>query len=272
MSKSAVVKKSDSEVPAAASSLLAKAAEHAGMGVSQAAEDNLIPLVRILQSNSPQIDRRNPAYIEGAKPGDIMMRNTTTPIVDGDTGVRVVPVLWFKEWVEWVPREQGGGIAGRHPERPSNAFQKPHPENPDRMIWALPNGNELVETRNVVVMVNGVPFNIPMTGTNHTAAKAWETLKNQQRVPSGLDADGKPTGLTSVLAPAWAYSYRLKTLYRSRSGNNWYSWQADMPEWHNDEALFDAALALYESFSRGEKTVEIDEASVGKEADSEIPF
>lgn len=72
----------------------------AGRGVSTAAEDNIVPLIYILQSLSPQALRQKAEYIEGAQAGNFWYRGTTE-VVDGDEGIPVVLCHMSTKWIEW---------------------------------------------------------------------------------------------------------------------------------------------------------------------------
>ena len=54
--------------------LLDQTAADAGRGVSTKAEDQLIPILYVLQTNSPACDSRGPDYIDGAEPGHFLLR------------------------------------------------------------------------------------------------------------------------------------------------------------------------------------------------------
>jgi hypothetical protein len=135
-----VALREDSHLPESVS----KYSQYAGAGTSQAADDNVTPLVTVIQANSPQLIRGGPKYIEGAKAGDIMIPNSPVPLIDGMTGMWFQPCFYYREVVEWTPRNRGGGVRGRHREMPREAVEKAlDPNNPDRMTWVLPNGNDL---------------------------------------------------------------------------------------------------------------------------------
>src|SRR5215475_6563307 len=87
----------------------------AGAGVSFKQEDQLLPLIYILQSNSPAVEKRSEAYIEGAEPGHFWMRNSIIPIRDGVLGIEVIPCEMMRTWIEWLPNRQG--FVARHDEQ-----------------------------------------------------------------------------------------------------------------------------------------------------------
>ena len=85
-----------SALPAALAAMMEK---DAGKGVSTAQEDNLVPLIYVLQTNSPQVNKRDERYIEGAEPGDLWLRNAPQPIVKGAEGV-AIPALLLQQVLE----------------------------------------------------------------------------------------------------------------------------------------------------------------------------
>ena len=71
-------------------------------------KDFRIPILRVLQSGSPEVDEDNPKYIEGAKSGSLL-NLSTKEVFNGKDGVWLIPCGYHKEWVEFVPRDKGGG-------------------------------------------------------------------------------------------------------------------------------------------------------------------
>ena len=110
------------------------------------AKDMSIPFLNILQANSPQVQEEDPP---GSKSG--MLFNTVTrEIYTGSEGVIFLPC--YKDgpvWVEWIPRDMGGGFVGIHQPEDSIVLQAepiPHPKTgkPTRRLQA--GDNELIET------------------------------------------------------------------------------------------------------------------------------
>lgn len=110
-----------------------------GMG----SEDWSIPFLSILQSNSPQVESEDPP---GAKAG--MLFNTVTQdMYDGDKGVVFTPCHFNRCYVEWVPRNKGGGFVGLH-EPSSPEVENAIADNDGRRFGKLHIGdNELIETK-----------------------------------------------------------------------------------------------------------------------------
>src|SRR5215472_9731621 len=107
--------KEQAQVPA---ELLDVTEQDAGLGVSFKQEDQLLPLIYVLQSNSPAVEKRGEAYIQGAEPGHFWMRNSLTPVRDGVAGIEVIPCEMQRTWIEWLPNRQG--FVARHAEAPAD--------------------------------------------------------------------------------------------------------------------------------------------------------
>lgn len=213
-----VVKNTGSRAVAPSNDLDALMEQDAGHGVSTAQEDNIVPLVYVLQAQSPQAMKGNKeAFVKGAEAGSIWLRGTTT-VFSGEEGILVQPCHFDKVWIEWRPNR--GGFVARHKERPAVAEQQAtDPKKPDRLSWVMPSGNIVSETREHVVLLHGDDgstqgFVIPFSGSNNGASRAWMGLLKSKRTKNGN------------IAPDFAYLYRLTTKFRSNDDGDWYMWQA----------------------------------------------
>lgn len=253
------------QVPAGVDEALLRAMdEDAGAGISTRASDNIVPLVYVLQAQSPQVLRQKPEYIQGAQAGMFWMRGTKD-VIDGDEGM---PVIWCHMsvwWFQWGP-ERGDGLRGRHPENPLkpndppdflNATQVADPKNPKKKIWTTEDGDILVQTReHVVIRVdNRQPYVIPMTSSNHSAARQWMTSAKDKRNP-----------LTGNHLPLYGAVWRLKTVAKSNDQGDWFGIVADdenmltiaLPD---GPALYEQAKQLQKDFESGRLVADTDEMS-----------
>lgn len=245
--------------------LAAKAHEDAGKGVSNDASDNIVPLIYLLQSNSPQCNPRGPDHVENGVSGNIWLRGTGRPAIDGEQGILVQPCFFNKVWTEWrLPR--GNGLAGVHADKPADAKEAPSPENPEKTIWLLDNGNQVVETRNHVVRVfledkdgnptgEVMPFVIAMAGTQHTVSRMWMALMGAKQI--GKDQ-----------APSWASRYRVTTKSKTKGANTWNVFDVDDAGWIETQEDYEAGLALHEAFAKGEKIAEAAEDAAEPQGDN----
>src|SRR5690606_32377828 len=137
--------------------MLSEAAELGGAGRTKGVEDNVVPFLSLLQDMSPEVKKRDPEYVDGAEPGMILNKATRTV----STEIEVQPWAADRCINEWVPREAGGGFRGRHPlvgsveesMKAAGGSAKPDPQDPQKTVWLLPNGNQLIDTRYVYVNV-----------------------------------------------------------------------------------------------------------------------
>lgn len=258
MAKQDVALKKEAPMPVS-SELADKMAKYSGAGTSQAAEDNIIPLIYVLQSGSPQVKKGDPARIEGAEAGDFYLRNSANPIVKGEEGLEFQPVFFYKGWVEWMPDR--GGFVTQHAEKPADA--KADPSNPNKFI--RDNGNEVVETRyHGGFVLNGgqaQPYILPLSSTGHAFSRQWMVTQNSKRLGNNI-------------APAWACIYKITTKVRQNQFGSWFSpVHADMG-WV-DDAAFDRGVALYEGFQSGAKRaadMKDDTGGGDSSGGKEIPF
>ena len=77
-------------------------------------EDFAMPFLNLLQALNPEVGADGPdKAIDGAKPG-MLINSVTKELYDGKEGIVFVPVTTQHVYVEWKPRDAGGGIVGRH--------------------------------------------------------------------------------------------------------------------------------------------------------------
>src|SRR5690554_4094010 len=114
--------------------------QNAGAGLDNVtASDMLVPRLTILQSLSPQLKKRDSAYIEGAEVGDICDVGTGQLYKDG---IMFLPVYYRKDYLEWAPRSSGGGLVDIH----SDPSILDKTTRNDKKQPVLDNGNLIQET------------------------------------------------------------------------------------------------------------------------------
>jgi hypothetical protein len=209
--------------------VLAQIDQDLGKGVSTDASDNLIPLIYVLHPLSPQVID-GPAHIEGAKGGDIWLKNFSgNPIVPGKEGIWFQPCTMYQKWTEWIPRAKGGGFiasydynGGKLPEgavRDENEKKRPKYFFPDT-------GNDCVDTRYEagIVWYKGAPYPyvIPFKSTGHKVSRGWMTKR------TGLMKPGRNAGIW----PSWSHVYKLTTSLQSNNLGQWYLFEVGAPQFY----------------------------------------
>ena len=132
---------------------------------------------------------------------------------------------------------------------------KPDPKDPKKTIWVLPNGDELIDTRDVYVnvieraegigkgaVIRAIPAVISFSSTGHTVAKQWSTLRNASTLPNGKEH------------PIWFRSYRMKSKpAKNNKGEFFVLSFEDLGDggWIREGAPRAAAKSLFEAFEAG---------------------
>lgn len=108
-------------------------------------EDFAMPFLNLLQGLSPEVGAEGEdAKVEGATPG-MIINSVTKELYDGKEGVIFVPVTTQHIYVEWKPRDQGGGIVGRH-ELDSEIVAAAKQASEKFGSYKTDEGNDLIET------------------------------------------------------------------------------------------------------------------------------
>lgn len=234
--------------------------QFAGAGTDNLTIDDIqIPYLSIIEKNSPQLDEdKKDKYIDGAKTGHVF--NTATNELFKD-GVLVIPVAYEKKYVEWKPREVGGGFVGAH----ASLDGMPTHKSADGREDLLENGNTIVPTAYHYVLVVS-PLGvyeavISMAKTRTKASRNWNTAMMQLQVK-------RPDGRVLNKVPSFATMYSLSTVKQEKNNNTWYTWIINRQIQHplldecgllnladaESKKIFDKALEMHKAFQ--EKTLQ----------------
>lgn len=245
--------------------------EDAGAGSENIGrEDVAIPRIVILQSGSPQVNKRDAAYVEGASAGDFF-NTLDNSVFDGAEGVLFVPCAYRRAFIEWKPRTDGGGFVRDHGSNPAILDQCHKDDASGKDI--LPNGNEVVTTAEYIgFLINeesGIPQQvvISMTSTQLKKARRWNTMIQQLLIP-------KPQGI-GVFNPAMFYkAYKLTTVPEGNDKGNWFGWEitpdVETLSLNNGEQIYLSARAFKKAINEGKVQVAQDtqQHHIDGEADS----
>ena len=241
-----------------------------GFGNLDLTRDLAIPYINILQSNSPQLNPSKAEHIEGAKPGQFF--NTVTQEVTNE--INVVPVFYQLKYVEWKPREQGGGFVEGHDA--SSGILSHTKRDPMTNKDVLQNGNYIATTAYHYVLVQGTDGAwsqavVSMTSTQLKKSRRWNSLMLSQKIkgPSGM-----------FTPPTYATVYKLTTVSESNDRGSWFGYQIEKVGQVDDANLYNEAKAFSTAASRGEVEAKpLEEIEVSKEAppkptkdNEDIPF
>ncbi len=246
--------------------------EYGSAGFENTSSDDFsIPFLDILQGQSPEVES-----LPSAKPG--MFHNTVTDdLFDGKEGVSVIVCATAHEFVEWVPRNQGGGIVGRH-RVDSDIVARARQEAAKFNELKSPAGNDLVETFYAYLILNlpegPTPAVLSCSSTRIKSYKAMMTKANMIMVPT---PDGR-----KVKPPLFAHKFRLTTEKRKNADGEWHTFVVafDSPDklavgarLAPTDELFQAAVSFNEVIKSGMFTTnEAGAAKARENSDSDVPF
>lgn len=246
----AVAKKKDQEL--ALDTNMFEADSLANSGFEEADKDAYaIPFFQLLQKGSPQVDEDDGAYIEGTKPG--MILNTVDETVfDGKLGITVIPVHYRRTFVEWVPRDEGGGFVQEHS---AEDGLKLHTMVNDKNQDVLDNGNQLVDTRSHFVLVltedgGYVPGILAMTSTQMKKSRKWMSVMQGIRMKR---KDG-----TMFTPPMFSHTYTVVSVPESNDKGTWHGFNVKVKGQLSDPLMYDAAKAFREAILSGEAKAAMD--------------
>lgn len=178
----------------------------------------IIPFIRILQDLSPQTKKTKKEYIEGSYPGAFWETASNT-FYKGEDGIVIVPISVTPKWIEWVPRDNGGGMVRRWED---NSYKnKPGYVQAEKgSKWITPEGNEIIEYLDIYCLLVEEDGNIKaaVLSTKSTAiqaARSLITMADQVRIVD------KNTGRR--MRPAMFFSaFRAKLKEQSNEQGTWY--------------------------------------------------
>src|SRR3954464_613237 len=220
-------------------------------------EDLIIPRLKILQPLNPEVQEDGPQTVEGAKPG--MFYNTNSgKLTNGKTGMTICVVGHTRNYIEWIPRKDGGGLV---------------------KLWGADEGwrNQCEPTQ-----VNEWQ---PVTRDGHIIAKVRSFFifdidtETGEYDPSFMGLQGTQTrvaaGLSSMLmqakmrvankvytAPFYYYTYKMTLDTMRNDKGSWYvprivkntneeGMHVKTTDLHNGEQIFSDAVNMQEQFMDG---------------------
>ena len=205
-------------------------------------EDLALPFLKILGQLSPEVNKRDGKYVEGAEPG-MIFNSVSGELYDGVKGIDVIPCFYKLEYIEWKDRGEGLGAPVAIYDSSSDIMSKTTPDAnyKDR----LPNGNYIEKTASHFVIVSGDSPStalISMKSTQLKISRKWNSMM------SGI----KMKGANGMFTPAsFSHIYKLKTTQMSNDKGTWFGWEVSKIGPVTDKGLYDQAKGFSDSISKG---------------------
>ena len=206
-------------------------------------EDLALPFLKILGQLSPEVNKRDGKYVEGAEPGKII-NTVTNALYDS---IEVVPCHYKRQYIEWADRGTSTGAPVAIHEADSDIISQTTrgKDYKDR----LPNGNYLDNTANHFVLVvgdNPQTALIAMKSTQLKVSRKWNSMM------MGIKMQGK-NGLFTP--PTYSHIYKLSTVQMSNDKGTWFGWDVSKIRPVSDKSIYDMSKSFAESVSKGEVQV-----------------
>ena len=195
--------------------------EKAGAGIGEITADDLAtPRIIIIQPGSPQIKKSAVKYLANASVGDLLFTATNT-IIDGEEGVRFLPVYFDRNYIEWNLRENGGGFVAAHP-KDTQLLGETQRDAQFRDIRTYSDGRqtELQNTANHYgyAMIDGTSQRcvLNMTRSQLKKSRNWLTMINGTRL-NGKNGEYTP--------PAHSHFYLIQTEEEESAKGTYYNYR-----------------------------------------------
>jgi hypothetical protein len=217
--------------------------EDAAKGLGKIGQEDLaLPFLKILGQLSPEVNKRDGKYVEGAEPG-MIFNSVSGELYDGVKGIDVIPAFYKLEYIEWKDRGDGPGAPVAIYDSSSDIMSKTKPDAnyKDR----LPSGNYIEKTASHFVIVSGDNPStalISMKSTQLKISRKWNSMM------SGIKMKGK----NGLFTPAsFSHIYRLKTTQMSNDKGTWFGWEVSKVGPVTDQSLYGQAKSFSENISKG---------------------
>ena len=255
MNQKAEITKRD-QAGALATNIFEADANQGAQNITQ--EDLALPFLKVLGQLSPEVNKRDAKYVEGAEPG-MILNTVTNALYDGTEGIQVLPVFYKRQYIEWQDRGESKGapvhIYNAGDDIPKTTRDK---MNKDR----LGNGNYLENTANHYVVTLGKSPStalISMKATQLKISKKWNSMM------LGIKMQGK-NGLFTP--PTYSHIYKLRPVQQSKDKGTWFGWDVSQVGPIKDKSVYEIAKQFAVRVSKGE----IEAKHGTEESKSDVPY
>lgn len=182
------------------------------------ADDTKTPFLRIIQALSPQHQKAEPEYIEGAEQG--MLFNTITNQVYGEEGVTIVPVHYETRFIEKMRKSDG---------KTTEEFVADHGTSKGIVEGLTKEGFAYVTADNNLIYPTATEYVLTLDKDNIGTPAVMSfpsTLADQSRrlntVIAGTKYPPVKGKAINAIPPRWYKSFQLTTQIKTNGQNKWH--------------------------------------------------
>lgn len=205
------------------------AADMEDFGANYSAEQMTTPFLNILQALSPQVTRGKAEFMKDAQAGQLF-NTVTKDLFDGEKGIQMILSNFKESYIEWVPRNKGGGFVAEYdmviggkaktlvdPDF-NNVIQDGSP------IGTPGNFLTLTHTRlGAIVKEDQVTWSPVVLSMSSSALKVSRGINSLHRMIEWINpSTGKPGPLGKCPMPLILWN--VKTITRSNDNGTWFTW------------------------------------------------
>lgn len=205
--------------------------DDAGRGMENVtAEELRVPFLVILQSNSPQCKRPSEGGIAGATAG--MIFNTSTgELFDGEVGLEMIPVERSHQFLEFTPRNLGGGFVAVYSPDDPKVLALREKQGKFGRLWTGTkrddegrplDGTEITETFSLYCLMGNERFRAVVSFVS-TQIKKYQAFMQRQTNMKYRNVRGD-----AVQPPLWAHRWLLQTAFEKNKKGDFYGWRLSL--------------------------------------------
>lgn len=209
--------------------------EDAGAGMENVQAGELkIPFLVILQKNSPQVNPPAQGGVAGAVAG--MIFNTATgELHDGEVGLPFVPCYRDHKYLEFTPRNLGGGFVAIYEPNDPKVLDLVAKQGKFGRLWTGTkrnekgeplDGTEITETYSLAGIFPAPDGTFrAIASFASTQIKKYQAFMQRQtnmKYANPRSTDAAP--LPAVQPPLWAHRWRLRTQFEKNKKGDFFGW------------------------------------------------
>ncbi len=259
MPKNEVATKAENEVmdPTVAA-LLAQYGADEQDDISQ--DDVITPRIAMLQLLSPQVDKSEAKYIDGAEAG-MIFENVGNTLYDGEAGITFIPVYYKQSHIEWG--EGRGKLVAVHDDYDYKTCTK---NDKGKMVNS--EGNTVEDTREwygVMLTEDGglQPAIISMASTQIKRSRQLMSQLQQTRAPGSKQR-----------APFYFSVYNFATVPDKTDKGKFFSWKIERTGFtynqENAAEILEFCHQFFDQVKGGEVKSNVDSGETGEVSDGEF--
>lgn len=237
-------------------------------GANYSQEQMTTPFLNILNALSPQVSRGKPEFMKDAQVGQLF-NTVTKDVYDGEKGINLILSSFKESFIEWVPRNEGGGFVGEFDvttglkavtEIDVNFNSVIQPGSP---VGTPGHWLTLTHTRlGAIVAEDFQTWSPVVLSLSNSGIKVSKNLNSRHKLMEWKNpATGKAGDLGKCPMPLILWKLKTK-LATNKNGDSWFTWDFDKQGQLNELMTEEQFLHLYRSIrdfstsSKGKQVME----------------